>query len=187
MACLGCGKTTLASLQKLASVGRASGSFSMAFLISRSLNERSCFQFVGVFADALGDALPVGFPFMLFCPPCRNNPAFGLGHLGVDHRDFKIVYDPDGVDSNLAVVKAVIHLLKRGAFENPERIFERYSMARKVAAVLPWIPRVAHRFIFTLCIYGKASARARQTPRHQTGGQYWKPADLLARSLHLEL
>jgi hypothetical protein len=37
----------------------------MAFLISRSLNERRRFQSVPVSADALDDLLPVRFLFML--------------------------------------------------------------------------------------------------------------------------
>jgi hypothetical protein len=73
---------------------------------------------------------------MLFCPPCRNNPALGLGHIGVNHGDLKIADDSDGVDSNLSVIKAVIYLLKRGAVENPDRILEPDSMARKVTVVL---------------------------------------------------
>jgi hypothetical protein len=97
---------------------------------------------------------------MLFCPPCRNNPAFGLGHLGVDYRDLNIVYDPDSVDSNLVIVKAVIHLFKRGTVENPDCILERYSMARKVSAVLSRIPDLIHPFIFALCICAQARARA---------------------------
>jgi len=81
---------------------------------------------------------------MLLCPPCGNNPAFGLGHIDVDYPYLKIVYDPDGVDPNLAVVKAVVHLLKRGAVENPDCILEPYSMARKVTSILSWVPRVVH-------------------------------------------
>src|SRR5579864_248311 len=131
----------------------------MEFLISRSLNERRRFQSVRLLAGVLADALPVRFSFMLFCPPCRNNPAFGPRRIGIDQGDLETVYDSDGVDSNLAVVEAVIHLLQRGTVENPDCILERYSVARKVATVLSWIPDVVHRVIFTLCIYAKAGAR----------------------------
>jgi len=54
---------------------------------------------------------------------------------------------------------AVIHFFNRGTCENPDRILERDSMACEVIVVLPWIPSVVHRRIFTLCIYVNANAR----------------------------
>src|SRR5580658_1263637 len=86
----------------------------MPLLTSRSLNERRRFQFVRFLADAL----PVGFSFMLFCPPCRNNPALGLGDLGVDCRDLKIVHNSNGVNSNLAVVIRKSRLHPRTLFHD---------------------------------------------------------------------
>jgi hypothetical protein len=74
-----------------------------------------------------------------------NNTTFGLGHFVVNHGNLKIVHDPDGVDSDLAIVKAFIHALQRGPSKIPIRILERDSMARKVTSVLPWVPNVVHR------------------------------------------
>src|ERR1039458_10263741 len=88
MVCFGRGNVTFAFFQKFASVGRASGPASIALLISLSLNESRRFQSV---VPPLAEALPVCRSFMPFCPPCRNDPAFGLGNIGVNHRNLKAV------------------------------------------------------------------------------------------------
>jgi hypothetical protein len=99
---------------------------------------------------------------MLFCPPRRNNPALGLGHLGVDHGDLKIVHDPDGVNSNLTVVKAVI-LLQRWAVKNPDRVLGRKFMASK-AAILSRI-RKRSSSIRIYIMYVHRSGRKKETAR----------------------
>jgi hypothetical protein len=55
---------------------------------------------------------------MSFRPPGRNDSTLGSRHVGVDHRDLNAIYDADGVHANLAVFKAIVLLLKRGAFED---------------------------------------------------------------------
>lgn len=153
MVCFGRGNVTFAFFQKFASVGRASGSASIALLISLSLNESRRFQSV---LPPLAEALPVCFSFMPFCPPCRNDTAFGLGNIRVNHGHLKTVRDADRVDSNLPIVEPVVHLLQRWAVENPDRILERNSMAVRLLRPFLRFPNVVHRLIFTLCIYATA-------------------------------
>jgi hypothetical protein len=55
--------------------------------------------------------------------------------------------------ADLAVLKAIIHFLKRGSFEHPDGILKRYAMLSNVPPILLRIPPVVHGAIFTLCIY----------------------------------
>src|SRR5437016_10188613 len=102
MVCFGRGNVTFAFFQKFASVGRASGSASIALLISLSLNESRRCQSV---LPPLAEALPVRCSFMPFCPPCRNDSAFGLGNIRVNHGHLKAVHDSDRVHSKLPIVE----------------------------------------------------------------------------------
>src|SRR5260370_41106027 len=102
MVCFAFGMATCAFLQNSASVGRASGSLSMARRICRSLRDRRRFQSL----PSLTKGLPVCFSFMSFRPQGRNDSTLGPRHIGADHCDLNAIYDADGVYANLAVLKA---------------------------------------------------------------------------------
>src|SRR5258708_6128618 len=132
MVCLAAGRTTCAVFQNSASVGLASGSRSMARRICVSVRESRRFQSV----LALAEGLPVNFSFIPLCSPRRNDPAFRLRHIGVNHCDLSAVHNSNGVHANLAVVEAVINSFHRASLEDPDRVLKHDSMKSNVAPVL---------------------------------------------------
>src|ERR1700737_2291260 len=76
------GSTTLASFQKLSSVGCASGSDSTPLRISASLTRRSRFQSVPRLAL---DVFPEAAPFMRFCSPRRDDAPLMIVPIGVNN------------------------------------------------------------------------------------------------------
>src|ERR1039457_347989 len=105
---------------------------------------------------SLTEVFPVRFSFMSFCLPRRNDSTLGPGHIGEDHRNLNAVYDANGIHANLAVLKAIVHSLKRGAFEDLHGILERDAVAGNVTSILLRVPSVVHGIMFTLCIYSRA-------------------------------
>jgi hypothetical protein len=74
---------------------------------------------------------------MSFCLPCRNNPAFRLGHICVYHRDLDAVRYANRVHASLAIIIAIIDAFKRGAFEDSNSVFESDIVIGYVAAFFP--------------------------------------------------
>jgi hypothetical protein len=72
---------------------------------------------------------------MSFCLPRRDNSTFSPGHIGEDDRDLNAAYDANGIHANLAVLKAIVRSLKRGAFEDLHGILKRDAVAGNVASV----------------------------------------------------
>ena len=64
--------------------------------------------------------------------------------IGVDHRDFQAVHQPDGVNSDLFVIETVIDLFQRWPLENSLGIFERDAVTVEVGFVLVFVPSLAH-------------------------------------------
>src|ERR1035437_490187 len=155
MVCFGAGMTTRAFFQNSGSVGRASGPPSMARRSWRSLRERRRFQSV----PFLTEVFPVRFSFMSFRLPCRNDPTLSPGHIGEDHRDLNALYDANGIHANLAVLKEIVHPLKRGAFKDLHGVLERDAVAGNVTSILLRVPSAAHGTIFTLCISDRAGRK----------------------------
>src|ERR1039457_3425191 len=93
---------------------------------------------------SLTEVFPVRFSFMSFCLPRRNDSTLGPGHIGEDHRDFNALYDANGIQANLAVLTAIVHPLKRGAFEDLHGVFERDAVAGNVTSILLRVPGMAH-------------------------------------------
>src|SRR5438046_3196563 len=131
------GITTRAFSQKSAAVGRASGSVSIARRTWASLSARTRFQSVPVLAPVvvkvlaavLAKVLPIRFTLMSLRPPSRDDSpphcSANAGYVRVDHRNLDVVYHAHGVNAHLAVIKALVHPLQRGPFENPDGIFKR--------------------------------------------------------------
>jgi hypothetical protein len=150
---LGTGMTTMAFFQKASLVGWASGSEAMSFRIWASVRRRSLFQSVAawVFLASLGlEVLPVAAALVRLGAPGRDDAPFVILFVfvgifvGIDNCNFQAVHNPDGIDARLAVVEAVVDLLKSRAVEDSCRVGKRYAVEREVAAVLCFIPSVAH-------------------------------------------
>jgi hypothetical protein len=78
--------------------------------------------------DCLAEDFPIRFAFMPVCPPRRNDSTLSLRHIGVDHRDLNAVYNADGIHADLAVLKAIVHLLKRGPLKDQDGVLKRNAM-----------------------------------------------------------
>src|SRR3990172_1361149 len=104
------GITTRAFFQKSASVGRASGSVSIARRTWASLRARTRFQTL----PALPDVFPVRFSLMSLCPPGRDDSPPAVRDVRVDHGNLDAVYHSHSVNAHLAVIEALVHLLQSG-------------------------------------------------------------------------
>jgi hypothetical protein len=77
---------------------------------------------------------------MGFCPPRGDNSSFIVVCIGVNHRDFYAVHDPDRINADFAIIKTVVHAFKRWIFKNPLRILKGDSVPFDVEAVLVFVP-----------------------------------------------
>src|ERR1017187_7644276 len=112
---------------------------------------------------------------MSLCPPRRNDSALISRNIGINDRDLEAVNNANGVYADLAIIKPVVHLLKRGALEDPGSVFECNAVTGSVPPILRQTPGVRHCVIFTLCIYAMKCARGPATgpllPPHNLFGK----------------
>src|SRR4051794_2492480 len=93
-----------------------------------------------VFGSAL-EVFPEVSPLMGFSSPCGNDVPLVVVPVGIDHRDFDAVHQPDRINPNLTVFEAVIDPLNARPFKNPSSIREADRMPTDIDKVLVRIPR----------------------------------------------
>jgi hypothetical protein len=77
---------------------------------------------------------------MWLCSPRGDDVSFIVIPIGVDHRNFDAVDEPNRINPDFAVLKAIIDPFHGGAFEYPHCICERDGVPTDVGKILVLIP-----------------------------------------------
>ena len=90
------------------------------------------------------DALPVVASFLGFRAPGRDDASFVVFCVRINQGNFQAIHQADGVGAVLAVIEAVVLLFDGWTFEDPYSVRESYAVQFEVAAILAFVPSVAH-------------------------------------------
>jgi hypothetical protein len=85
----------------------------------------------------------------------RDDAPLVIFRVGIDHRDFQSVYQPNRVDAVFPVVESIVDFFESDPFKNANRVFERDAMQAKIAPVLCLVPKCSASSVFTQCKYKK--------------------------------
>ena len=69
-------------------------------------------------------------------------------YVCLDNRSLNAVYNANGVNTDFAIIEAIIHLLDGESVEDLDRVLERNAVTRNVPPILLGIPEAVHA-IFT--------------------------------------
>jgi len=93
---------------------------------------------------------------MGFCPPRCNDPSFVIASIGVNHRDFQAIHQPNSVHPDFAIVETIINPFHCGPLENPDGIVKGDMMPPQIVSVLFVRPSIAHTiYVHNVNIAGK--------------------------------